>query len=428
VGFYDLAAKEFIWNADGDPVMSYVEYLRRGAANVYVGLISTYEVETNTPIPPVTDAPPIPFKWAMPVYGVCQRSGSRIGIEPLPKGLGPTDQWALPIRTGKFNRLYAVPTILDGPLTGWIGDYQGSTIRAFYSIPEADRGGWSTIYGRPNIDVVGETPEIVDDNVLQIRQAPILMVREPTHIPTHADPVRPVFTVWVKDTVDSDWRALGKDEILDYNTSEGTIFLRDPLPTSDENLVKVDYSTTRRTYQLKSYNGTRLNLNPYPGNSRELIGKPIYVYMVPEYARDNTGKTIADSVQDKTVRFTLDTSIFDSMDPEYDPLAVQLGVVYITSALDIDELVMLDTRRRGGGARDSAVAEEIISILEEAIGYWDIGSGAGQSYQKGGFVIVRLPNDILSMFSEEEINNTIHRNITAGVAWKIESLDGTSFS
>lgn len=429
VGFYDFLQKEFIFNADGKAEMSYVEYLRRGAANVYVGLISTYEVESNEPIPVTTDAPPLPYKWAMPVYGVCQKNGSRIGIEPLPNGLGPSDLWYVPIRTGKFNRLFSVRTTQDGPLTGWIRNYQGTQIRAFYAVAEADRVGWSTIYGRPNLDVKGETPDIVDDNVIQVRQPPILMIQEPTALPSHADPVRPVFDVSVRDNVGDDWRTLSKEEILDYNVSEGTIFLQQPLETTDDNLVKVDYVTSRKTYQFKTYDGQRLNLNPYPGNGgRELIGKPIYIYIVPEYCKDNTGKTISDSIETKTVRFTLDPSLFNSLDPDYNPLAIQLGIIYITSALDIDEVTILDTRRRGGGARDGVTKEDIIDLAEEAIGYWDIGHGAGQTYQKGGFIIVRLPAELKEQFPDvRDIKEAINRNITAGVQYKIEDLNGNEW-
>src|SRR5690606_7316760 len=149
VGFYDKAQKEFIWDVNGEPAMSYIEYVRRGPQNIYVGAISTYEEELDTPIPPVTDSPPIPFKWAMPVYGVCSKSGSRIGIEPLPNGLSYSDLWSIPIRTGNFNKLYSLRPVSEGPLTGWQRDYQGTQIRAFYGVAEAKNGGWSTIYGRP---------------------------------------------------------------------------------------------------------------------------------------------------------------------------------------------------------------------------------------------------------------------------------------
>lgn len=429
VGFYDFREKEFIVNAAGDPEISYIEYLTRGPQNIYIGLISTYEVETDRPIPVSEDAPLLPFKWAMPVYGVCQKGGSRIGIEPLPNGLGPADMWSVPIRTGKFNRVADIRSAQNGPLTGWLGNYQGRKIKAFYSVTEAERGGWSSIFGRPNVDIVDETPFIVDDSVIQVRQYPILMIKEPTVLTSQADPVRPVFSVSVRDSIDSAWRLLRRDEILDYNVSEGTIFLKNPLASSDPNLVKVSYTTSRKTYQLKTYNGQKLNLNPYPGHSRDLIGRPIYIYIVPAYAKDSFGKVIPDSVVDKTVRFTLDSGIFDQLDPDYDPLAVQLGVVYITTALDIKNLTVLDTRRRGGGLKDSVTKEEINRMIQESIGYWDVGHGAGISYQRGGFVIVRLPVSLKEQFSDpRQIEAAIRRNISAGVGFKIEDLNGNDWS
>ena len=430
VGFYDFADKELIVNQNGEAKMSYAEYMARGAENVYVAVISEYQLEERRPLPGGESAPPLPYRWAMPVYGACRTSRTRIGIEPLPDDLGPSDMWYVPIRTGEFNRAIAVPTRFDNPVVDtWQRDYEGRTLKAFYSVPEAHRGGWSGLYGRPYKDIRGEHPNILDDNVIQVRQAPILMWHEPTRNSGAGDPFRPVVKVYTRPTVASAWTELSRIDILDYNSSNGTIILRNPLAALNPDLVKVDYTTSRTTYPFKGYGSARLNLNPYPGHNRDLIGKAIYIYILPHFVKDpDTGRVIPESYTTSTLRWSTDSGVFDPYDPAYNPFALQLGVIYITTALDVRDLVVLDTRRRGGGARDTANEDELERLVQDAIGYWDIGHGAGMSYQRGGFVIIRLPRALEEQWPDErEIIDIIKRNITAGVEFKIEDLSGADW-
>jgi len=427
-GFYDINKKEFILDSSGLPVMSYLDYMERGPNNIFVGLISDYEESTSAPLPIVTDAPTIPFRWAKPVYGVCYKKQTKIGIEPLPDDLGPNDMWYIPIRIGRFVAPVAIPERQDLPITGWARDYVGQTLKAFYAIPEAEKGGWSLVYGRPNYDIVGENPLILGDNVIQIRQAPILMVTEPTPNPSGADPVRPIFKIYTRTSIVDAWTEMNMQDVLDYNIHSGEIFLRNPLATLDSNLIKVDYTTPNKSYHFKGYGGNRLNLNPYPGYDRSLIGRPIYVYILPQYVASMNGQIISESVNETTIRYTIEPNIFNPLRPEYDPTALQLGVVYITTSVDIQQLIMLDTRRRGGGVRDSLLMSEIKRMVSESHSHWDIGYGAGMSYQRGGFVVIRLPRAIKDEFpNENDIIEAIERNISAGVQYIIEDSEGNSW-
>lgn len=427
VGFWDRVNREFILDESGRPEMPYIEYMARGPQNVYVAAVSNYEERTLADFN-AEGATTLPFKWAKPVYGLCFKSGSQIGIEKLPDNLGPTDLWPVPIRTGSFSRTVSLQGSLDQPLTGWLGDYSGTTVRAFYGLPEAEAGGWSPIYGRPYSDVVDETPKLITDNEIQVLQPPFLMVKTPTQNPGVSDPMVPVIKIYTRESVVSPWVEMGWDEIKDYNASNGVVQFNSALESSDPNLVKVSYTTAREVYNFKYYDGEKLNLNPYPGHQRDLIGKAIQIYIVPEYVQDADGNIITDSVETKTLRFGLTPSIFDPINPDYNPLAVRLGVVYVTTALDIKDLTILDTRVRGGGARSSAKLEELKRIVQESMFYWDINPGTGMTYQKGGFVIVRLPSALSEQFpTKEEITQVIERNITLGVQYKLEDSDGNEW-
>jgi len=427
MGFYDFKEKKFIVSAEGKPEMSYLEYMRRGPHNVYVAVISHHELLSEGMIPVDDDAPMLPYRWAMPVYGVCTRAGSKITLDSLPDRLGPNDMWPIAVREGSFIRSSKLRSKAQGPLTGYLANYQNREVEAFYGLPEADLGGYSTIYGPPNGDVVDEEPVILDDDVIQVRQAPILMVQKPTLYPNPADPRRPVLRFYKRETRNSPWVLQPFHKIRDFNARTGELFLVDRLNSNDAGLLRVDYTTTRRSYYFKKHDDMFLNLNTYSGHARDLLGEAIYVYIVPHYVKFN-GEVIPESVQERTLRVALSPDVFNPLRSEYDPLAVQLGVVYLSTALDVNRMAILDTRRRGGGLRDSANAAEIKRLVNEAWTYWDVHHATGASYQKGGFVVVRLPEELKEQFSEREITEVIEKNITGGVGFKIETLQGQDWS
>lgn len=430
VGFYDIRDKEFITNVHGEPEMSFIEYLQRGRENVYLAAVSTYEVETSKPLPDDDDAPLLPYKWAMPVYGLYKRRGSKIGIGTLPKNLGQSDVWPIPVSTGKFERSVYVRPMSHAPVEGFLGRYQGRTVTAHYSVPEAESAEWSQLFGPPYADIKGETPEILDDDVLRVAQAPIHARIVPTPNPSVADPMRPFFSVYKRDTVEDEWVKLNPSEIKDYNISTGEIFLEEKMVSSDPLLWKVDYTSLRSYYHFKGDMSTTgvVDLNPYSNFSSAYLDDATYFYILPQHVRDDKGKVIEGSVRTSTLRLTRNPSIFDPFDAGYNPLAIQLAVIYLNTALDISQLAMLDVRKRGGGASSNANLEEIKRVVQDAASYWDMDHNSGLSYQKSGFVVIRLPEELKDYFSEKEIKAVIEKNITAGVKFKIEDMSGKDWS
>jgi len=427
VGFYDVNEKKFITSADGKAQMSYQEYLRRGPKNIFIGIVSQLREEESRAVP-VDDAPMLPHRTAMPVYGVCTRAGSRITLEPLPDKLGPRDVWPVAVRDGHFSRSVAIRTRNRGPLSGWLSFYQGSTVEAFYGLPEVGASSYSSKYGPPIVEVFDEEPMILDDDVIQIRQAPILAEKIPTLHPSLADPVRPKFKFFKRETYNSPWIEQPWNEIKDYNITTGEIFLTTPLRSNDESLLRVDYASTRGSYYFKKFEDQLINLNSYSGHAKDLAGEAIYIYIVPKYVKDSSGSVIPASVEETALRMTLDPSVFDTLSPNYNPLAVQLGVVYMSTALDVSEIGMFDTRRRGGGIKDNMNEREIARIVNDSATYWDVRHAGAGSYQKAGFLIIRLPQELNQHFTENEIREVIQRNITAGVGFKIEDLNGRAWS
>lgn len=427
VGFYDIQKQEFIVNAAGEPAMAWIDYISRGPNNVYIGVYSDIEAYTKAYIPD-DDATLLPLRWAMPVYGVLARKSYSIKLEPLTANFDQHNVWPIAVKTGRFDRREYIKPINQGPLTNYLNRYQGSYVHAFYSVPESSLGNWSTIYGPPFIDVKGEAPIIMDDDLIKVRQTPLHVQKEPTQWSLPSDPVRPCFTVFVRDTIDDPWTELTLGDIKDYNVSNGEIFLKTPLKSLDNNLVKVDYVSERHTYYFKgNKKDGHIDLNPNHQYSSDFLGKAIYIYLVPQYVLDESGNLIADSVTDRCIRFTTDVSIFNSLQPDFNPLIVQIGIVYITTAVDIDKLALIDTRSRGGGIEAKYTLAEASRLLGESVNNWDINYANGLAYQRGGYIIIRLPKELKDYFTETDIRSVIDRNITSGVWYDIEDSEGNSW-
>lgn len=429
-GFYNKNLKTFINEASGSRnIITDATIKSIGLDNIYIAVVSKAGAVTESvDLPSTEDAPSITKLWVMPVYGICYKPNSRIGIDPLPKNLGPMDIWPIPIRVGSFDRQIYIKPRSEQSLTHWTQAYEGKLLHAFYGIPEARSSGWSLLYGRPNIDVKDEVPDLVSSTAIKVRQTPILSIAEPYLTSSYADPLRPIFTVYTRNSISDPWVAMPWSNISDYNVANGTIYFKTPLNSSDPNMVKVSYTSARKVYDFRQYNGSnRINLNPYILNDESLLNKAIYVYIIPEYVNDESGTVIAQSVSDSTLRWTTDPGIFDTFDSAvYNPLAIKLGVVYITNTADIENLVMVDTRLRGGGIDEYENDAALKENYDYANDYWDINYGSGEAYQSGGFAIIRLPSELKARFDEDDtiIRQVIERNIPAGIAYELQDLNG----
>ena len=426
ISFYDIDKKEFIVDFNGLPQMSYGDYISRGPNNIFIGVISTFELDTQTPLPNTDYSPPIPNSMIMPAYGVKAGPPSSIGMGKLPDKLSKDSMWPIPIRDGSFSQSIDIPNNSVTNITTDLYAYQGQSVTAYYSIPEAKNQSWSTLYGRPNIDIGQELPLILDQSTIQVRQPPILMHRQPTIYDTLADPVRPVFTVYTRPTINDTFTPLPWSNILDYDVSNGTIHLKDIVASLDPNLIAVDYTSTQNVYLFKQLGGDVINLNPFSNQNAGFKDKPIYVYILPTSVKDSNDNTII-SIELQTLRYSFDPSIFNINHPYYDPLAIQLGIIYIATDFDVNDLVLLDTRKRGGGAHDQISNATLTSSSSDTLNYWDVSYGTGMSYQNGCFIIVRLPSELKNNFSENEITDIIKKNLSAGVQFSIEDSEGNDW-
>lgn len=420
-GFYDISSKEWITNTWGYPSMSYYDYVRRGPNNVYLAVQTDYELETHSNLPPCLDPVSRPFRWLMPVYGVSLNTNSKIGFGEISPDLTAFDLWPVPIRAGSFVKRIDLPSKSEVSMEGLTSDYQGSFVYAFYSIAEVDSSAYSKLFGRPFMDIRDETPILLSTNEIKVRRGPVLLVQEPTNKPALYDPWRPHIKIEKRASLNDPWEEILLKDIRDYNCQKGIFILREPLESNDPRLVRVSYTSTGNVFNYKGDISSPINLNPFLAKDAGYVDKPLYIYIKPRYLMSPSYNIIDGTVSNKTVHTTLNPSIFSPSNPEYDPLAIPLGIMYSTSSFDIDDLHILDSRSRGGGLPEEVIANMTKS---EQNSFLDYEMKAAGIYQNGGFVIIRLPENVVDKYTKREVEAVIERNLPAGIAYKLESFDG----
>jgi hypothetical protein len=121
-------------------------------------------------------------------------------------------------------------------------------------------------------------------------------------------------------------------------------------------------------------------------------------------------------------------------------LALQIGLVHVVKNIPESGIDIIDLRVRGGGIKstyDKSVnvdsygsldLEKIFKETKEAISFWDVYPPDQQAYPKGGFIIIKLPRAILNNFpNKEDVYSIIRKNITAGVVFKIQDMEGNDW-
>jgi hypothetical protein len=162
------------------------------------------------------------------------------------------------------------------------------------------------------------------------------------------------------------------------------------------------------------------------------------VYLLPaflssiHYTRLNDGVNrynlipIANSYREWTIYVTTNRDLFDPTSPAYNPLAVPLGTIYLSPKITVDDLAILDARRRGGGFAHDLTLSECQAVYNEADACWDIGYLIGDTYPKNANFIIRIPGWVEQFFTPTEVTSIVEKIVPAGTLWKIEYVYGSN--
>lgn len=460
-GFYDISEKKFLGN-----YLNYIdlysrsgENFSRNIANIYIAICALdadgqsgdgefFGLNNTTTFLPSR----VPLKYLVPIYSVKYKSNTSINVGSFSGNISKFDIWELPVSNGSFNKeIYISPDI---PWHDWKWKYSGQRLVGQYSTLDTPNISWSTIFGYGYYDVVDETPSIIDSKNIQVRRAPILAWNHPTdNLKSVVGIVRPQIKVYTRESVSSAWVEVNYSLIKDINCYTGLVSFKKNIVPANRSLIKVSYTTENNNLLIRQVADQPVPLNPLLNKDTIKFNKPLYIYLMPNniyrYIKYNesllngipTTNQGYEKIQDYTygnaINFTYDSSIFDKTSINYNPFALAIAIIYVTNKPNSSNINLIDLRVRGGGLKPDTNDGNLFTTMQinpiqdqnDILSYWDIYPPQGNAYNKGGYVIIQIPQEVKNNFVDpKEIYNIVRNNLTAGVAFDLQDLDGNSWS
>jgi hypothetical protein len=433
-GFYDVSNKKFLGRK-----ISYFEYMAYGPNNVFIGL-NAYDsdmergtqdniVGTTVRAPQTQDSKPT--RYICPVYSVKVKSRSKIKVSSPPKTLGKFDTWFVNVGVGKFIKNITIPS--DYRFTNWMTEYKGHTLKCYYDTTEIKTPS-SSIFGHGYYDIYDENPKIVSDNTISLRHGSIHCTQEQydknlyvNDNYTDASPIIPWIFVSIKNAKGK-WIDIPRKEIKDFDKNTGRItFKKEIIPFNSKD-IKVSYTIKNADLMVHQIDGEIIPLNPFLGAEDN---SPIFMYLLPvkcEPLFEIQSSTPLGFVSDGPLKFTKDSTIFNASSTKYNPLALHIATINVNNKYTFENVSIEDMRVRGGGLKYSVdVTKKFADDLDVA-SYSDTYTGMSFLHPNGGYVIIQIPQEVISNFtSRDEIYNIVRNNLTAGISFDIQDVEGNNW-
>lgn len=431
--FYNIRTNKFYGKK-----ISYYDYIKDGPNDIYVALLA-YDNDGDSATKNIVggdnyniQVTPVPNKIIAPLYSVKVVPKNKISIQGPPSDLSKFDSWFVEISPGKFYKDIFVPEV---EFTNFLKNRKNSTLRCLYDTTKI-KTNISNIFGTGHYDIMDENPIIVSDNEIKVRhgsfhvyQNQIYKLGAHTKL-TDANPVVPAVQIKIKDSVTKTWRLIDQEEILGYNKNTGSIIFKKEIVPSNPLYIEVSYTVKNSNIILRHINGEELPLNPFSAVS-VAANKPIYVYIVPtyvEYMETGFYKQETNYSYSSPIMWTYDAGVFDQTKASYNPLALKIGTINVVNSYNFNNVKVQDLRVKGGGLSGIIDVSEEIKDNSNVISFADIFSGKGYVYPNGGYVIVRIPKEVKDYFtSEEDLYSIIRSNLTAGVSFDVQDMNGNDW-
>lgn len=440
-GFYDKAQNEFIGT-----VTSYIDILNRGLNNVYIA-VCAIDADGNTqnkidyigPKVSMTFRPVnVPLKKVYPIYSVKINSNSRIKIGSMSFDFEKKQAWPLPITQGSFIKKIFIDSNI---YSGWKINYLNQELLCTYDTHNIPGANYSKIFGKGYYDIVDENPLIISESAIKVRQAPFIVWPEPSsYASSKVGLIRPQFEVYTNSNTAAQnpsqriWEKIPFNKIKNYNGLTGVIEFTEKLVPQNEIDIKISYVAKNNDVQIYQVDGNEIPLNPLLNKEKMQTDKSLYVYIMPTKIEKRNNiisefssyEKVTEYTNTSPVNFTYDKEIFNPSSHKYDPFALLIGMVIYTKSNN--NLSIYDTRLRGGGVRSKFNLKDVVKTNPSAISYWDMYPSEGLAYPKGGYIIIKLPNEVKNNFQTvQEIYDIVYRNMTAGVSFEIQDMDGNPY-
>jgi len=444
-GFYDLNTQEMLGSS-----LSYIDFYTRSSftnfENIYIAVCALDADGANgdndfvgqnnsTTFIPVR----IPLKYLTPIYSVKYNNGSGIQVNNINANLSNPDAWELPVTNGSFNKKVKIDSLIQ--YTDWKSIYSGQEMLAEYSTMDLPGVSWSKIYGYGYYDISNEHPIVVDNKSIKLRKTPILSWNHKTdYMQSIGGIVRQQVEVYTRASVTSAWVKVEDSLILDVDCDNGLIKFKKRIIPSDPSLIKVNYSTVNKNSLVRQINGDPIPLNPFLNSDSVQFDKPMYIYLTPRniYKKNTPNQSevnvfsyekITEFQYPNLINFTYSSTIFDETSIDYDPFALCIAIIYVTNNPNKVKPKLSDLRLRGGGIRADIENSDIVNEVPEILSHWDVYPANATAYMNGGYVIIKIPENVKQNFtSPKEIYNIIRNNLTAGIVFDLQNMEGEDWS
>lgn len=385
-----------------------------------------------------------PAKSVCPLYSVRVSSRPKIYMSSPPKDLSKFDQWFVNLSRGRFYKNIDVP--VDYPFYDWKKNYKGKKLRCFYDTTRIEIPS-SPIFGSGYYSIIDEHPIILSQNEIQLRHGSFVVAQEQVDISsinsfyTDASPIE----AWVNVAIENEdgvWEPLNYNLIQNFNKHTGTIsFKREVVPSNDKK-IRVNYVVKNPNIMLYHINGNEIPLNPYVNsNSFYFNGESfseinvsnlkMHFYILPktiEELVDGEYILVQDYQEpDSVVNYSFDTDIFNKT-INYDPFALHIGTVIVNNTYNLTNVKVQDLRVKGGGIKPTINATKEIENNRNILSFSDLKAGKGRLYPNGGYVVIQMPKEVISNFTNiNDIYDIVRSNLTAGVSFDIQDMDGNDW-
>lgn len=446
-GLYDRVQKEFIGK-----LVSYNDIIARGINNIYIAAmafdadgnldkaIDYVGAQSTNTYKPITLSP----KMIAPVYSVKYLNDSAIKVVEMSDYISRKEPWPLRITCGSFNKKIVISK--NYAFSDWKTKYIGQVLSCTYDTSSSVlANNFSRIFGHKNKDIKNEIPLIISSKKIKLRRTPVLAYTMPIEddIESVIPAVLPAITVYIRADESSSWLEIPFSEIKDVDAHNGIVEFKSQIVFSPE-LIKVDYTIKDNTIWIYQVEGEEIPLNPFLNKDKIDENKPLYIYLMPtkidkynfspaiESFYGPKNKSLANNIVPVTeyansypVHFTYDKNIFNKLSHKYNPIALPIGVVYITNSEEQSSINIYDIRVKGGGVASDIASYSELNQIKGVNSYWDMQGMSTRTYPKGGYAVIKIPDAVKNNFrSIEEIYDIVNRNITAGIGFEIQNSDG----
>ena len=417
--------------------LSYLDY-ESEKNNIYIALLA-YDADGDASTKNIIGGDsydlsmaPLPNKIIAPLYSLKSVAKSKIGIYPPPADFTKFDSWFIGIGSGKFFKNITIP---NSTYTNFLKNHKGKTLRCLYDTTLVSNNS-SQFFGTGYYDVWEENPIIISENSFKVKHGVFHVYQdqlnkigfEETY--TDANPIKPWMKIEIKNTQTNTWETIDNSHIFSFDKNKGTVILKNSIVPSNSQNIRVSYVVKSSNIMLRHINGEEIPLNPF-GHNTDSFEKPIFIYIVPQQIEYFTGTDYVVDTNystDSVINWTNDHNIFDPNKTEFNPLALHIGTVNVVNSYSFDNVLIKDLRVKGGGVSGTSSIEMLAKDNENVLSYADVFSGKGFIYPNGGYVIVRIPKEVKEYFtSEEALYAIVRSNLTAGISFDIQDLDGNDW-